>query len=261
MNQSSISRFFKKGNRRRRTRQQPAIKRFARFFKACGVRLSLSAAAVPLLMAFLHKVTPGFLIVFVLSLALWVTPHAAPLRESEANLLQLLATLGFSALVLERSLEVFVKTIRGPEMDRQNLEMQWQKEEVARLKKLEGDPKDKERELNAAMGQLKQMKRDLIAYKCRTQQMVLWLGTVLGMLISAVGIRTLQALLEPGALASLSGAQVGAFHVVDVLITGGLLAGGSEGIHKVAQVFTNFMETSAESVKSETTPLLHHSKA
>ena len=212
-------------------------------------------------MALWHKVTPGLIMVFVLSLSLWVTPHAVPLRESGANLLQLLTTLMFAALVLERSLEVFVKTLRGPEMDQHNLEIRWQMEEIAQLTKRESDPKDKEQELNAALERLKQMKRDRVAYKCRTQQMVLWLGTVLGMLISAVGVRTLQALVEPGALEALSGAQGGIFHLVDVLVTGGLLAGGSEGIHKVAQVFTNFMETSAESIKSETTPLLNHSKA
>src|SRR5262245_4616913 len=139
-----------------------------------------------------HKVTPWLLIVLVLALSLWVTPDAVTLRESGATLLQLLTTLMFTALILERSLEVFVKTIRGPEMARCNLAIQWQKEEVARIKKLEGDPKDKEQELNAAMGQLKQLKHEMTAYKCRTQQMVLWLGTVLGMLISAVGIRTLQ---------------------------------------------------------------------
>jgi hypothetical protein len=35
-----------------------------------------------------------------------------------------------------------------------------------------------------------------------------------------------------------------------VLLTGALVAGGADGLHKIATVFTSFMEKSADNTKS-----------
>ena len=37
--------------------------------------------------------------------------------------------------------------------------------------------------------------------------------------------------------------------VADVLLTGAVVGGGSDGMHKLVQVFTNFMDSTAELAK------------
>jgi hypothetical protein len=39
------------------------------------------------------------------------------------------------------------------------------------------------------------------------------------------------------------------FPTVDVLVTGAVLAGGSEGVHQMVNVFSNFMESLADHAK------------
>jgi hypothetical protein len=39
------------------------------------------------------------------------------------------------------------------------------------------------------------------------------------------------------------------FPTIDVLVTGAVLAGGSEGVHQMVNVFSNFMESLANHVK------------
>ena len=65
-------------------------------------------------------------------------------------------------------------------------------------------------------------------------------------MVSAVGFRSLQTLVDPASLAALPGVQRFIFGLLDVFLTGGLIAGGSDGIHKIAQVFYDFMDATAE---------------
>jgi hypothetical protein len=59
-----------------------------------------------------------------------------------------------------------------------------------------------------------------------------------------VGLRALETLVDP-ALSAWSPQQSTAFRLVDVLLTGAVIARGSEGIHHLATVFENFMATAA----------------
>lgn len=45
--------------------------------------------------------------------------------------------------------------------------------------------------------------------------------------------------------------QILAFNMVDICLTGGVIAGGSEGIHKLTQVFTDFMESSSQRIRDK----------
>lgn len=42
-----------------------------------------------------------------------------------------------------------------------------------------------------------------------------------------------------------------AFRFLDVALTGALIAGGSEGIHKITQVFTTFLEVTVDITKQQ----------
>lgn len=94
-------------------------------------------------------------------------------------------------------------------------------------------------------------------YKSETRKIALWTGLFIGLLISGVGIRALETLitLQPltafpdGQKPIFYNGQVYIFRALDTLLTGGLIAGGSDGIHKLTQVFTTFLEESRDRMK------------
>ena len=43
--------------------------------------------------------------------------------------------------------------------------------------------------------------------------------------------------------------QAALYHSSDILITGGLLGGGSEGIHKLIALITDFLDMTREGIK------------
>ena len=71
----------------------------------------------------------------------------------------------------------------------------------------------------------------------------LQLGFLFSLSISAVGVRTLAALLDIDAV-SLSREQMAAFEAVDILLTAGLIAGGSTGINSIADLLGTYVEAS-----------------
>jgi hypothetical protein len=166
----------------------------------------------------------ALVILAALSLPLWLTPTPMTVKNfGPADVTKLLAFPLLIALFLERALEVFVNTWRGPKQDDLDRKVQ------------DAEP--------ASLQTAKQAQAD---YKSNTRRIALWTAFGLGILVSAVGIRTLQSLIQADALGSLPKFQVGTFRLLDVFLTGGLIAGGSEGIHKLTQVYTNFMETTSE---------------
>ena len=190
---------------------------------------------------------PWLIAAVILSFPTWLTPTPTVLKNfGLADIGQLLGSLLLVALFLERALEVFITTWRGPdaaECDRRAEARRVQLEE------LKAQPQPNQAQLTAAVNALEQAEQERTTYKSQTQRLALWTGLTLGLLVSAVGIRTLQTLVTPEGLSTLPQGQVVVLHVVDVLLTGGLIAGGSEGIHKVTQVYTNFMEASAKRAK------------
>ncbi len=92
-------------------------------------------------------------------------------------------------------------------------------------------------------------KEQLVEYKGQTRQLAFLVGLALGMLTSAVGVRGLRFLVEPQAFSKLSGGQTAVFNALDVLLTGALLAGGADGLHKLVSVFTNYMDKTNEKMK------------
>jgi hypothetical protein len=64
-------------------------------------------------------------------------------------------------------------------------------------------------------------------------------GFILALFVSAVGARTLEALqILPG---SLSPFQLGLYRATDIILTAGLIAGGSNGIHAIAGLLGSYV--------------------
>jgi len=82
-------------------------------------------------------------------------------------------------------------------------------------------------------------KNELSIYRDETKKMTLWISFVVGLFVSAAGVRALGGLLDVP-LSSTS--QKTFFHFFNIFITAGLLSGGSEGLHHAMEAFTKFMK-------------------
>ncbi len=165
--------------------------------------------------------------------ALWGNFQAIPLnRIQSADVLQIIMTLFVIALFLERFMDVFLTTWRAPQSEQLAAEIQ------SVSKDLEQNPVDSE-----LIRQKEEKQTALAEFKRTTRTISLWSGFILGMIVALVGIRALFPLIDARAFRSLSEVQQSLFRLLDVLITGGMLAGGSDGIHKLAEVYRTFMES------------------
>jgi len=162
---------------------------------------------------------------------------------------RILGSLIVVSLFLERALDVYLTTGRASESEKMEDEIQRLTQVITDLKAFVPLPPAKEQEMNVAAAELKKVKEDKADYRAGTRNLALWLGLVFGLLISAVGLRTLQSLAESESLEALSKWQLNSFRIVDVLLTGGLIAGGSEGIHKITEVYRSFMDRASERAK------------
>lgn len=84
----------------------------------------------------------------------------------------------------------------------------------------------------------------LMQHRIETRLAVLKWSTLTGLVLGAMGFRSLTAILDPASLAAMSPLQFKLVTMADIILTGGLLAGGSEGIHKLMQAVTTFLDAS-----------------
>ena len=151
----------------------------------------------------------------------------APL--SVAELTEIITPLIIVSLFMERALEVFVTAWRQAERDQLDLACEAP-------------------EIDA--GERDQRRRRAAAHRGETRCVTLLASVTLGVLVSALGLRALEHLVDADMLAALAHWQHVGFMVLDVTITGALLAGGAEGLHKVMAAFTTFMEQSSRRMRS-----------
>jgi len=190
--------------------------------------------------------------IIVLALVLSLTPEPVAFKSTASNeVLGLLGTLLFVALLVERALEVFVNTWRS-EGAMFTDQRDFYRRELDNLEKLKPDEQlARKTELDDVREKLRIAEDQRTKYRSGTMQFALWGGLTLGLLTSAVGVRTLQPLVDPAALAQLGPTQQTFFHVVDVLLTGGLLAGGSDAIHKLTSLYVTIMEGTSNRLREK----------
>lgn len=173
-------------------------------------------------------------------LTVWLKPGLIRFWPfSLAEFVQLITPLFLVAVFIERALEVFLTAWRGGGSVKISREIEKLKGAIAR-----GN--------HAMQDQLENARDRLADYKSETQGIAFPSSLALGIAVSALGIRSLELFVDPAVFAGLSSAQRGAFNATDVVLTGALLGGGSEGLHKVISVFTNFMDTTAKRAKGGT---------
>jgi len=148
-------------------------------------------------------------------------------RDAVVNLL---TPLFIIALFLERGQEVFISAWREP--GKRRLES-----EIESYKKVDPNADTREQDLRLA------------DYRAHTQQVAFLAGLAGGVLVSIAGVRVLYPLVNHDA--DVAGAQKLVFDTVDIFLTGGLLGGGSEGIHRLVSVITDFLEATRDRIKGQ----------
>ena len=113
----------------------------------------------------------------------------------------------------------------------------------------EGERETAKVKIETLQAELIELEQERAAYRTRTRSWAMWSGLLGGVLLSVAGLRTLQNLADPGSFAAIPEQQQHLLRVMDVFLTGGLIAGGSEGIHQITQVFKNYLGTSAANAK------------
>lgn len=173
--------------------------------------------------------------------AVWVWPLGAIRFKdfSPAEFTQQLLPLALVALFIERSLEVFLTTWRGGKAAQLEREI----EKATELAK--ADP-------TKAPG-VHISQDTLTDYKSATKRIALPAALVLGILISALGIRGLGTLVDPKVFNDISiiaAQQRSLFNAMDVLLTGSVIGGGSDFVHKLITTFTDLMAATSRKAKA-----------
>lgn len=166
----------------------------------------------------------------VVILTLWFRIPPVPFFPfSAVDFVQLMTPLVMLALFFERAVEVFLTAGRGEGAGAIALE-------ISRLGKLQkaGD--------QAIADQLVSKQQEEAAYKAKTQRIAFLATFLLGIIASALGVRAIGMFVDPAALNGLSAAHQRLFNTFDVVVTGGLLGGGADGMHKLVSVFTSWMD-------------------
>lgn len=144
-----------------------------------------------------------------------------------------LTSLFLISLFLERALEVFVSWWR--DVERVKLE-----QEIASL--------DTDASADAQRRVL-ELKRQLQLFKAQTARRTFMCGLAAGAVIALAGARALSPLLAE--LPATGSPQSLMVVIADVVITAGLIGGGSDGIHKLVSVITDFLDKARANVAAK----------
>ncbi|PCJ70450.1 MAG: hypothetical protein COA62_07640 [Rhodobiaceae bacterium] len=179
-----------------------------------------------------------------------------------STLVTLLFSLIAVALFIERAAEVYLGTWRRAgraERLRALRESNGQvKETTAALNRLATDTNADKSEIGAYMAALVTQKGlaseaagQLATYRAGTAQLALTTNVAFGVLIACLGVRALEPLFNWSAVAAPSSVPM-FFTFADILITGALLGGGADGLHKIVSVFTAYADETKDKVQNAT---------
>jgi hypothetical protein len=158
----------------------------------------------------------------------------------------LLQTMFVIALFIERALEVFVSAWRDP--GAAPLEAA---KETAQEKLKQATASGVPSTIQAAQQALDDAEAALRVYKAETKRIALSAAIVVGVLIAAAGLRAFETFVQLRATHQNQWDRIAGalFNAVNVVITGGLLGGGSDLIHKILKVITDFLEQTSKRIQ------------
>jgi hypothetical protein len=164
-------------------------------------------------------------------------PRHLPLWEFEPkDVVMLLLGLFVVALFIERAVEVIMLVTRDKK--EKQLEAQAKALDLQEKEKPKGRPKKETAPKITSV----QASFALKEWKGNTKTIALYLTFTIGIILGVAGFRSLQPLVDMSVFKYLSTVQRTLFVVVDIVITGALLGGGSKGIHEMVEAVLNTVE-------------------
>ena len=170
--------------------------------------------------------------------ASFFTTAAAFKSFTDTDILAIVTSMFVVAVFMERSIEAILTPIRAH--DRQQI-----KKELDDILKLPETTSDRQE-------QIRSKEHELQMYRLTTAKMAYWMSFVFGLAISLVGVRTLEGLVTQETLESLTVPQRGCFTFGDVVLTGGVISGGSAAIDKIGRKIREFYKLNSAADTRET---------
>jgi len=170
----------------------------------------------------------------------------------QSRVADLLTNLGVLLIVMERSLEIFTQIWRRQGKLALNLTLDSQEQFLEQARKnWESSAGDDGRKAtyDTARNDRDTAEKALEDYRSETGTLTVRTSLVIGIVISTVGFRILETLFVSD---SLTGLQLNLFNIVDILVSSGVLAGGSSGVHLLSSTLGKFFETSNKRLRQST---------
>lgn len=147
------------------------------------------------------------------------------------------------ALIVERAVEVVVMVFRDQQADlldeaeNQAIKKFNEATKAANALALNDPTKaSADNSVNAVKATLIAIQHSKVVYRAETKEVALLVGFAFGIFVSMAGVRALHSLLDANSSDGIF------FTIADIVVTGAMLAGGSEGIHRMANAFNGFMD-------------------
>lgn len=199
----------------------------------------------------------GFVLLVLLALAVagaayWVAPVSiGRVTINITMVVSLLLTIFVITLFVERAQEVILTNWRALGSETLDLKILTQEKRLKRLEQTGAESGVVESQYH----ELQLLKLEKLQYRARTRIYALRIGVIMGLAVSLAGVRSLGVLVPETVIAHFAPLQQMIFHGVDVIITGGVIAGGSDGVHKMAELYRVFVETRSKQQKQRLSPL------
>jgi hypothetical protein len=158
-------------------------------------------------------------------------PSPVPFSEFDVHVvLNVLGGLFVVALMTERAVEVIISVLRDADAQVLSSAINATTANLTAAK-LEVPPVQVE--INGLEALLAQQQKTLDDYRIDTRETTYCISFTLGVAMALVGVRGLHGLLGSAPVS-------GWFSLVDILVTGAVIAGGSDGIHQMVTAVLDF---------------------
>ena len=185
-----------------------------------------------------------FLVVVALLLAVVMAPDYIQLLEIDANTaLKIVGSLFLVTAFVERAVQVILGIWVEP--GKVELKSRIKAAKVKQAIGADGTGQAAQDEITSTEA--------LSKYRGATGRLAFTIALLMGIVVSWIGVRSLRTLIDPTSFDEVeSDFQRHAFTVVDVLVTGALIAGGSNGMHELMQTIIEFFNSLRVGMNPET---------
>ena len=170
------------------------------------------------------------IIVLIVVFSIWAPRGMSGYAVAWHEATSLFIVLVILAFVVERAQEVVLTVMRAAGSEARSLALSRLEQQFQAVR--DKDPKKAER----LAADIMEAQQEHLAYRSRTRVMALYLGLLLGVLISSAGFRLIHGLVPATPLPEW---QEWFYNGIDILLSGTVIAGGSDGVHKLAELYRN----------------------